>query len=252
MSVRDSDNNFKMPLSNYERRRIIALSKLSGGNSTYSSIQRKLEAEGIHTTRQTVSNTIARYRATGLVDDKPCSGRPKSVTEEMYRYIDETMAEDELTARKLLEKLIGKFGPINVSERTVARARQELGWTYSTTRYCQAIRIANMEKRVEWSKEMLDRREMFDNVIFTDESTIALERHRKKSFRKKGQPGKMKAIPKHPLKVHVWGGISKRGSTDIVIFTGILTATRYTEILDAATIAICQNAIPRRSSFISR
>ena len=180
-----------------------------------------------------------------MVDDRPRSGRPKSVTEEMYRFIDETMVEDdELTARKLLEKLIGKFGPLRISKRTVARARQELGWTYSTTRYCLAIRIANMEKRLEWSKEMLDGQEMFDNVIFTDERMIALERHRKKSFQKKNQPRKMKAIPKHPLKVHVWGGISKRGSTDIVIFAGILTATRYAEILDAMLLPFIRSQYP--------
>ena len=35
-----------------------------------------------------------------------------------------------------------------------------------------------MENEVEWSKEMLDKQEMFDNVIFSDESTTALERHR--------------------------------------------------------------------------
>ena len=36
----------------------------------------------------------------------------------MYRFIDETMVEDdELTARKLLEKLIGKLGPLCISER---------------------------------------------------------------------------------------------------------------------------------------
>ena len=37
---------------------------------------------------------------------------------------------------------------------------------------------------------MLDRQEMFDNVIFTDESTIALERHRKNHFRRKISQGK--------------------------------------------------------------
>ena len=226
-----------MPLTDYQRRRIVSLHNLSEGKMTKTAIQKKLEAEGIYTTRQTVANTIARFQATGLVEDRHRSGRPRSVTEDMYRFIDEAMAEDdELTARKLLSKMIDKFGPLDISERTVARARQELGWTYSTTRYCQAIRIANMEKRMVWSREMLERGELFENVIFTDESTIALERHRKKSYRKKGQPRKMKAVPKHPLKVHVWGGISKRGSTDIVIFTGILTATRYAELLDAALI----------------
>ena len=81
-------------------------------------------------------------------------------------FIDEAMAEDDkLTASKLLNKMIDKFGPLDISERTVARARQELGWTYSTTRYCQAIRIANMEKRLVWSREMLERGELFQNVI---------------------------------------------------------------------------------------
>ena len=59
---------------------------------------------------------------------------------------------------------------------------------------------------------MLERGE---NVIFTGKSTIALETHRKKSYCKKGEPLNMKSAPKHPLKVHVWGGISKIGSTDI-------------------------------------
>ena len=34
-------------------------------------------------------------------------------------------------------------------------------------------------------------------------------------------------------KVHVWAGISAKGATAVVIFTGILTAT---DILDAALI----------------
>ena len=97
---------------------------------------------------------------------------------------------------------------------------------------------------MKWFQEMLDTGEQFDDVIFTDESTIALERHHKKSYRKKGQPRKMKAIPKHPVKVHVWGGISKKGSTCIVMFTGILTATRYAEILDADLLPFIQSQYP--------
>lgn len=39
--------------------------------------------------------------------------------------------------------------------------------------------------------------------------------------------------PKRPLKVNIWGGVSKKGATWIVILTGTLTATQYTNILDA-------------------
>ena len=31
---------------------------------------------------------------------------------------------------------------------------------------------------------------------------------------------------KHLVQVHVWGGISKRGATNIIIFTGIMNAER--------------------------
>ena len=34
----------------------------------------------------------------------------------------------------------------------------------------------------------------------------------------------------------MWGGISKRGTTAVVIFTGIMNATRYTDIFDMALV----------------
>ena len=42
--------------------------------------------------------------------------------------------------------------------------------------------------------------------------------------------------PKQPAKVHVLVGISKRGATKIVLFTGIMNATRYTDVLDSALV----------------
>ena len=37
--------------------------------------------------------------------------------------------------------------------------------------------------------------------------------------------------PKHPVKVHVWAGISMRGPTGVCIFEGKMDAEMYTEIL---------------------
>ena len=42
-----------------------------------------------------------------------------------------------------------------------------------------------------------------------------------------------KPIPKHPLKVHIWGGISVRGAKQIVIFTGKLCATKLLKMFKA-------------------
>ena len=75
------------------------------------------------------------------------------LSESHYRLIDESMAvNDERTAADLKKLLSEKFGEENVtySERTIARARNELGWTFTTASYCQAIQDANKENRVLW------------------------------------------------------------------------------------------------------
>ena len=72
--------------------------------------------------------------------------------------------------------------------------------------------------------------EKFDDVIFTDESSIWLERHGKLCFWEKGMPVKLKPKAKHPyIKVHVWAGISKRGATKVIVFTGIMRKEFYVE-----------------------
>ena len=38
--------------------------------------------------------------------------------------------------------------------------------------------------------------------------------------------------PKHPLKLHVWAGISRRGATSVCIFEGIMDRWLYVDILD--------------------
>ena len=80
--------------------------------------------------------------------DRPRSGPPKKVPETHYRCIDEVMSEnDELTASVLKDILKKKFGAEDVryGTRTIARLCNELGWTFSTARYCQAIRDANKD-----------------------------------------------------------------------------------------------------------
>ena len=106
--------------------------------------------------------------------------------------------------------------------------RSDLGRTYSTARYSQAIQDANKDKRVAWCQKCLDK-EKFDDVVFTDESTIQLESHRR-SFLKKIASCKLKYRHKHPAKVHIWAGISKRGAMRIVMFYGTMNAIQYGDI----------------------
>ena len=49
-------------------------------------------------------------------------------------------------------------------------------------------------------------------------------------------PRKLKYKYKHPPKIPVWVGIAKRGATQLVMFEGIMTATRYGDILTASLV----------------
>ena len=44
---------------------------------------------------------------------------------------------NELTAQGLKECIVKQFPDLTTSERTIARARQELGWVHQTAKYCQ-------------------------------------------------------------------------------------------------------------------
>ena len=135
-----------------------------------------------------MTNTVKRYLLTGSVKDRPRSGWLSILQQEHVEFIDERMSEnDELTTRDL----------------------------------AKLIRNVNMQKMLIRSKDQVDKKEQLDNVIFSDESSVQIERQSRQCYHKKGQPRKLK----HPLKVHVWTGISKRRATKVVIFDGKRIAT---------------------------
>lgn len=236
-----------MRLNVTTRERVIAL-KSQG--YTYRSIKERLHDEGITVSIKTLYLLVAKYKQTGTVDDRPRSKREKLLRDPHYCFIDIAISEnDELTTRQLHSLLVERFPGLRISLSTVRRARADLGWVVTTPKYCQLIRDGNKEKRLAWCQKMVQDEERFDDVIFTDESSVMLEKHRKKCYRRKGDPRKLKPRPKHPVKVHVWGGISKRGATSVVIFTGIMTAVRYTKILEVGLVPFVRNNFPSGHRF---
>ena len=225
------------------RNRVVPMSE---SGYTLAKIQVHLAKENLTVSKMSLCLLIKKYRVTGSVADHRTVKLPKKLSNAHYRFIDDCMAEDdELTATKLHAMLKEKFPTLNVSVSTVKRSRMELGWAAKKTRYSALIPEVNQEKRAEWCTEQQTTGDMdFDDVIFTDECTVQLESHRRITFYKKGQPVKYKMKAKHPPKVNVWAGISSRGATNVVVFTGTLTATRYVDILDAALVPFLDTVYP--------
>jgi hypothetical protein len=128
---------------------------------------------------------------------------------------------------------------------------KKLGWVKSGPKYCQVVREANRIARLGFCQQLKAKNETFEDVIFTDESSIWLEQHGKLCFRKKHMPAKLKPKAKHPYKVHVWAGILKRGATEILLFTGIMKKEFYVQsILKDTLFPFVKKKFPNGYRFI--
>ncbi|VDI59762.1 Hypothetical predicted protein [Mytilus galloprovincialis] len=89
------------------------------------------------------------------------------------------------------------------------------------------VRDVNKVKRVAFAKENIANNDNFDNIIFTDECSVQLHDNKIVIYRERDSVAPVLPKPKHPLKVHVWAGISRRGTTSILIFENIMTSVFY-------------------------
>lgn len=152
-------------------------------------IAKLLEDEGIFVSRRGVAKFIIRYLATGSIARRPGSGRRTKITEDVKRIVDEQMTVDDETTATQLHVLLVDLG-YSLSLRTILRCRSTLGWTFRGSAYCQLIREANRIKRLAWARKYKD--DDFTNVVFTDETTVQQESHRRFCCRKRGEPPKNK------------------------------------------------------------
>ena len=182
--------------------------------------------------------------------DLPRRKRNKKLSMAMLEFLDDKLKEDdELTSTKLRSLLMQKWPDLNVSLTSIKRYRRAQGWVCTRPHYCQLIRNINKRKRVAWCEEEIKSKDDFSDLIFSDECTVQLEQHGRICFRKKREPRKLKPRPKHPPKIHVWGAISFKGASQIVLFTGNMDAVRYQQILESSLVPFIQSCYPAGHRF---
>ena len=228
-----------MVLSRYCKQRIVQL--YFERKVSYGRLAKVLAAEGLKVPKKTIWTTISKYKAHGTLSRLPGSGRRFKLTPEALAMIEAQMqADDETTATQLV-KMLNAAG-YDVSRSTIIRARRRLGWTFHGSRYCQMIRAQNKEKRIIWARA--NEHNTFDTIVWTDESMIQLENHRTFSYRKVGEAPRPKARAKHPYKVMVWAGISKRGATNIALLNCSVNSTVYQEVLRTHLLPFLRERLP--------
>ena len=228
-----------MVYSNYVKQRILYLSRTG---KTYSPIVDILALEGRRVTKPGICYFLKKFKATGSITRKPGTGRKPTKTRALLDFIDtEIEKDDEISLADLRTKLVEKG--INVSISSIHRWKEELGWTSKGTKYCQMIREGNVAKRLDWAKANIEDINL-DDLIFTDETTVQLENHRRTTSYKKGRKPRYKPRPKHPTKLHVWAGISARGRTGVCIFEGKMNAPLFKQIIEKTLVPFIKEVYP--------
>ena len=126
-----------------------------------------------------------------------------------------------LTRRKLKQDL-----NLVASTRTISRALQQMGWRKVATKYCQIIRAVNRVKRFIYACLSKRFKDDLDDAIVVDECTVELKLYNPANWRKDDQElraagGKL-GKPKHGIKVHLFGGISRKGLTPLIALQGTM------------------------------
>jgi transposase len=163
---------------------------------------------------------LKRYRETGDVQEIERTGRPRktsSVQDTMIVKVADQNAEEssKVIARKLKRK------KVSISDRTVRRRLNEAGLQSLAPTVKPLLTDRHRKGRSEWAKANKDRD--WNQVIFTDETTIKLFRNKIRVWRRPGQRIVVRSV-KHPVKVHVWGCLSAQGFGRIICFKQNLDA----------------------------
>ena len=148
-------------------------------------IQKRLAVDGEKVGRAAIYNIFKKWDEHKTTANLPQAPRIREgVTIELLTFVNTMMEEnDETTAKTLVSAIWDKFS-LNFSISKARRLRYDLGWVGENTKYCQLIRTANVEKRLNFAKLCIELNDQFDDVVWTDESTIQLDWNGKITFRR--------------------------------------------------------------------
>ena len=209
--------------------------------------------DNIKVSRKTVYRVIKNFKETGAVSSrKSVVRRVKALKENHIDFIDNIVrVNSEITFPEICAQLKSVFG-LSVSTNTVRQACVDLNIGSKKTRYAQTVRHVNKTKRYDYAINCVKSGETFDDVIFTDESTIKIETTSRRRLYKLSdrRSHTLKGKPKHPFGLHVWAGISRRGATQIHIFTGRMDSVYYQSILSERLVPFIQKHYPDNHRFM--
>lgn len=194
-------------------------------------------AQLLNKLRSTVQSIIDRFCNRKTVKNKHRSDRPQALTEVDKRFIlRQIKLDSKISAPKIAAELENRG--VHVSVNTVRKVCCDNGYHGRVTRKKFWVNMTNRNKRLEFAKQHLNKREEYWNtVIFSDESKLNIfgSDGRRMVWRKNNtelNPQNLIPTIKHDGgSVLVWGCMSAAGVGNLHFIDGIMDYKVYIEIL---------------------
>ena len=182
----------------------------------------------------TISRLAQRIAQTGSVNDRPRPGRARMTTPNQDRLIRLRHLRDRfLTATQTATNIQAVIGR-RLSSSTVRRRLRSLGLNSRRQFWGNNLMAVRRQNRLQWTRRhqrWLQRQ--WTQVVFTDESRFHLSGNdgRIRIWRRRGERYANCCVHETDRwgggNVMVWGGISFRYRTPLIIIDGTLTSQRY-------------------------
>lgn len=186
----------------------------------------------------------------------------KKITEAIGKFIETVTIANRTISGEAISSLIFEKYQISISKSYVNCYRRSIGFRYWPQIKTFPLTPEQRGSRIEFTKRNASN--TFEKVLFTDESYFELD-GLQWIWRRKGEISEdiLNEQQAHPKKIMVWGGISKRYKTKLVIFqenetmnsenyiSKILNQTKVGDEMDAAYedgwVFMQDNAPPHKS-----
>jgi transposase len=184
-------------------------------------------AKDMNIDRNTVAKWIQKYDKDKDVKNKTGAGRHKKTNEEEDdEIINEIKKNNRATAKNIKQNLEGKG--IKISTKTIINRLNEKDFSYKKPQEKPFLSEDHKKKRLAWAIKYKD--SDWSLLVFSDETSVWNGLGGRKRWVNLKE-NDIERVTKYPMKVHIWGCISKIGIKRIHIFEEIMDSEKYIEIL---------------------
>jgi transposase len=164
------------------------------------------------------------------LDPKQRSGRPRKLSPKQRCHLGQLVSKNKFSTSAELANILNKHhSNLNISNRTVLNELHRLQYCSTVPKSVPLLTNKHKQCRIEFAIKY--RRQNWNKVIFSDETTLQMFRNTQKVFYKCGSQPPHKAMVKHPYKIHAWGAFSVKGPIGFFLFTDIMDGALYRKIL---------------------